>query len=244
MLRVAPVLATLTLLAGCAASHGSARPAASAAGPRTVRDPVTHTIAVESTTPPHPDGLIVTVHGHNGHALHQYRSWQPYATSHHLGLVSVEWQTSWGRNAQFLSPQGTYGMIRRAVARDGVAPGRVLLHGFSQGSHESFALTKLDHARGHLFAMTLAESGGYGGPTGAAAALTGTRWDIYCAGHDPWPDLSGCPSMRRAQAALKRSGATVNRFMVDSPAAHGGFLKNPRDVDLVLGDFARLLAAR
>lgn len=244
MLRAAPVLAALTLLAGCAASHGSARPATSAAGPRTVRDPVTHTIAVESTTPPHPDGLIVTVHGHNGHALHQYRSWQPYATSHHLGLVSVEWQTSWGRNAQFLSPQGTYGMIRRAVAREGVAPGRVLLHGFSQGSHESFALTALDRAQAHLFAMTLAESGGDGRPADPTAGFARTRWDIYCAGRDPWPNLSGCPAMRRARAMLRRSGATVTRLMVDPPAAHGGFLRNARDVNLVLGDFARALAGR
>src|SRR4051812_50031259 len=125
MLRAAAVLAALTVLAGCAASHGSAPPTPSTSSTRTVRDPVTRTIAVESTTPAHPDGLIVTVHGHNGHALHQYRSWQPYATSHRLGLVSVEWQTSWGKNAQFLSARGTYGMIRRAVAREGVAPGRV-----------------------------------------------------------------------------------------------------------------------
>jgi predicted esterase len=239
-MRLPLVLAAAATLAGCSASHGSTGGATT----RTVRDPITQTITVESMSPKRPNGLIVAVHGHNGLASHEYRSWQPYAESHHLGLVAVEWQTKWGRNAQFLDTNATYGMIRRAVAREGVEPGHVLLHGFSQGSHESFALTKLDHARGHLFAMTLAESGGYGGPTGAAAALTGTRWDIYCAGHDPWPDLSGCPSMRRAQAALKRSGATVNRFMVDSPAAHGGFLKNPRDVDLVLGDFARLLAAR
>ena len=92
--------------------------------------------------------------------------------------------------------------------------------------------------------MTLAESGGYGGPTGAGAGLSGTRWDIYCAGRDPWPNLSGCPSMRRAEADLEASGATVTRFMVDRPAHHGGFLKNPKDVELVLGDFARALAAR
>src|SRR5947207_2943591 len=82
------------------------------------------------------------------------------------------------------------------------------------------------------------ESGGYGGPTGASAGLGGTDWDIYCAGRDPWPNLSGCPSMRRADADLKASGATVTHFMVDPPAGHGGFLKNPKDVDLVLADFA------
>jgi predicted esterase len=243
-MRLPLVLAAAALLAGCAASHGSTRAADPQPATRTVRDPVTQTIAIESTTPKHPKALIVAVHGHNGVASHEYRSWQPYAERHHLGLVAVEWQTRWGRNAQFLSPQATYGMIRRAVAREGVAPGHVLLHGFSQGSHEAFALTQLDHAQQRLFAMTLAESGGYGGPTGAAAGLGGTAWDIYCAGHDPWPDLSGCPSMRRAQTALRASGASVDRFMVDPPAGHGGFLENQKDVDLVLRDFAGALARR
>jgi predicted esterase len=243
-MRLPLVLAAAALLAGCAASHGSTRAADPQPATKTFRDPVTQTIAIESTTPKHPNALIVAVHGHNGRASHEYRSWQPYAESHHLGLVAVEWQTEWGKDAQFLDTNATYGMIRRAVAREGVKPGHVLLHGFSQGSHEVFALTQLDHAQGRLFAMTLAESGGYGGPTGAAAGLAGTTWDIYCAGRDPWPNLSGCPSMRRAQTALKQSGASVGRFMVDPPAGHGGFLKNRKDVELVLGDFARLVAAR
>jgi predicted esterase len=234
----------MTLLAGCASSHGSTRAADPQPETRTVRDPVTQTIAVESTTPKQPNGLIVAVHGHNGVASNQYRSWQPYAARHQLGLVAVEWQTRWGRNAQFLSTSATYGMIRRAVEREGTPPGHVLLHGFSQGSHEAFALTTLDHSQAHLFGMTLAESGGYGGPTGASAGLQGTTWDMYCAGRDPWPDLSGCPSMRRAAADLKGSRATVTRFLVDPPAHHGGFLKNRKDVDLVLGDFARALAGR
>src|SRR6476469_3083897 len=115
--------AAMSLLAGCSSSHGSARAADPQPETRTVRDPVTQTIAVESTTPNHPDGLIVVVHGHNSVASHEYRSWQPYATSHHLGLVAVEWQTRWGRTAKFLSPNATYGMIRRAVEREGTQAG-------------------------------------------------------------------------------------------------------------------------
>ena len=241
---IAAAAAATLVLGGCAASHGSTRAMRSASVTRTVRDPITQTISVESTTPAHPSALIVAVHGHNDHAEREYSLWQPYATSHHLGLVSVEWQTRWGKNAQFLSPQGTYGMIRRAVTREGIAPGRVLLHGFSQGSHESFALTALDHAQARLFAMTLAESGGDGDPGGAGAGFAGTRWDIYCAGRDPWPNLSGCPAMRRARTLLTASGASVTRFLVDPPAHHGGFLHNARDVDLVLGDFAGALARR
>ena len=230
------------ILGGCSQSHGSTR--RSQASTRTVGDPVTHTVSVESTTPAHPSGLIVAVHGHNDHAAREYRLWQPYAERHHLGLVAVEWQTRWGRNAQFLSTRATYRMIRRAVAREGVAPGHVLLHGFSQGSHESFALTALDRTGARLFAMTLAESGGDRGTSGHDPAFSGTRWDIYCAGRDPWPNLSGCPAMRRARSLLTASGASVARFLVDPPAHHGGFLHNPRDVDLVLRDFAGALVRR
>src|SRR2546421_8987852 len=151
----AGLAAAAAMLCGCTKSHGSTGAAAlSRSITRTVRDPITQTVSVESTTPAHPSGLIVAVHGHNDHAEREYQLWQPYAARHHLGLVAVEWQTRWGRNAQFLSTQATYGMIRRAVAREGVAPGHVLLHGFSQGSHESFALTALDRAGPRLFAMT------------------------------------------------------------------------------------------
>ena len=240
--HVVVAVGAAAMLGGCADSHGSST------GPqqltRTVRDPITMTVSVESTVPAHPAGLIVAVHGHNDHAAREYRLWQPYAARNHLGLVAVEWQTRWGRNAQFLSSQATYGMIRRAVKREGVAPGHVLLHGFSQGSHESFALTAIDRAGPRLFAMTLAESGGDGGPNGGAAGLSGTQWDIYCAGRDPWPNLSGCPAMRRARSLLTASGADVARFLVDPPAHHGGFLHNAGDVDLVLRDFASALARR
>lgn len=234
-------VAALTALAGCSNSSVAAHPSPLT---RTVRDAVTQSIVIESARPAHPTNLIVAIHGHNGHAASEYRSWQRYALGHHLGLVSVEWQTQWGRDAQFLTTDQTYAMIRRAVRQEGVAAGHVLLHGFSQGSHESFDLTALDRAGPHLFAMTLAESGGDRGATGPLPGFAGTRWDIYCAGRDPWPHLTGCPAMRNASALLTRSGARVTRFMVDPPAHHGGFLKNRRDVDLVLGDFARAVRGR
>jgi predicted esterase len=132
-------------------------------------------------------------------------------------------------------------LIRRAVGREGTMPGRVLLHGFSQGSHEAFDLTSLDRSGARLFALTIAESGGVHGGPSRDPALAGTNWVIYCAGRDPWPQLSGCPAMRRAEGYLVASGASVRRFVIDPPATHGGFLKNRADVELALGEFARAL---
>jgi predicted esterase len=211
-------------------------------GAQLVRDRATASYWLASTSPARPKALLVTVHGHNDSASRAYRLWQPYAAKHGLGLVSVEWQTQWGRNANFLDDRATYGMIARAVRAQGTPPGRVLLHGFSQGSHEAFALTALDRAGPRLFAMTIAESGGDGVVGGVVRAFAGTRWALYCAGHDPWPQLSGCPAMRRAKGLLTASGATVTRLLVDPPASHGGFLHNAHDVELTLGDYGRALA--
>jgi predicted esterase len=211
-------------------------------GARVEQDPWSGSFTVHSATPAKPSALVVAVHGHNGNAFHEYRLWEPYAAAHGLGLVSIEWQTRWGRETAFLDAQTTYETIRRAVAQEGTQPGRVLLHGFSQGSHEAFELTSIDRREQRLFAMTLAESGGAHEGSAADPSLAGSHWAVYCAGRDQWPDVSGCPAMRQAVAFLTGSGAFVDRFIVDPQARHGGFLRNPRDVDLVLGDFAKMLA--
>ena len=207
-------------------------------GARIERDPATGAFAVASTAPARPRALVVTVHGHSGNAFAQYRLWRPYAASRYLGLVAVEWQTRWGPGARFLDARETYAMIRRAVRRAGVRPGRVLLHGFSKGSKEAFDLTSLDRAQGRLFALTVAESGAPRDATAPDPTLAGTSWVLYCGGRDQWPRISGCPAMRRAKAFLLRSRARIGRFLVDPAARHGGFLLNRRDVERALADFA------
>jgi len=206
-------------------------------GARIERDPRTGAFVVASSRPARPRALVVAVHGHSGDAFSQYRLWRPYAASHHLGLVAVEWQTRWGPGARFLDTRETYGMIRRAVGRSGAGAGRVLLHGFSKGSKEAFDLTSLDRAQGRLFALTVAESGAPRDSATRDPALAGTSWVLYCGGRDQWPRISGCPAMRRARAFLLRSGARIARFLVDPAAKHGGFLLNGGDVERVLLDF-------
>jgi hypothetical protein len=210
-------------------------------GARAVGDPASGSFWLRSTTGA--KDIVVTVHGHNDSAERAYSLWVPYAKEHGLGIVAVEWQTKWGRGARFLDDAATYGLIRRAVRAQGTAPGHVLLHGFSQGSHEAFAVTALDRGGPRLFALTMAESGGVHDGHTSDPAFAASRWDIYCAGRDPWPQLSGCPAMRHARAYLLASGATVGRFMVDPPAHHGGFLLNRPDVESVLGDFERIAPA-
>jgi predicted esterase len=213
-------------------------------GARIVRDPATGSFSVVSRSPRRPTALVVAVHGHSGNAFTQYRLWQPYAARRRLALVAVEWQLRWGSGALFLDTRGTYGMIDRAVRRAHVAPGRVLLHGFSKGSHASFGLTSLDRAADRLFALTIAESGGAHAAPARDPRLPGTHWVLYCGARDQWPYISGCPAMRAARTYLVLNGALIDRFIVDRPARHGGFLLNGAAVAAALDDFGRVLARR
>jgi predicted esterase len=213
-------------------------------GARIVPSPRTGTFTVMSTSPRRPRALVVVLHGHGGNAFAMWRLWQPYASRHGYGLVSVVWQRGVGENGDYLTPAQTYGAIRRAAQALGVPAGRILLHGFSMGSHAAFEVTALDRAGPRLFAMTIAESGGARDLAAGAPALAGSRWVVYCAGHDPWPDIAGCPAMRRAASLLRSGHATIARFLVDPPARHGGFLLNRADVELALADFERAMQAR
>ncbi|MEA2398207.1 MAG: hypothetical protein QOK25_1763 [Thermoleophilaceae bacterium] len=211
-------------------------------GARIQRDSRTGVFSVVSTAPARPRAVVVAVHGHSGSAFSTYRLWQPYTSAHRLGLVVVEWQTSWVRPGKFLDAQGTYDTIARAVRRLGVGPGHVLLHGFSKGSKLAFPLTSLDRARRQrLFALTIAESGGIGLAPAHDRYLAGTRWWIYCAGSEQYPRIAGCGVMRRANAYLLANGARIERFLVDPPARHGGFLLDPKAVERALADFARVM---
>ncbi|MDQ6915759.1 MAG: hypothetical protein M3155_08115 [Actinomycetota bacterium] len=211
-------------------------------GARIVPSPATGTYTVESTAPARPRAVVVVVHGHNGNTFAEYRLWQPYVSRHGYGLMAVEWQPRFGAQPEFLDPRSTYAMIARALRAHGIGPGRALLHGFSMGSHAAFALAALDHAGSRLFALTIAESGGARDLPASPAAFGGTRWVLYCAGRDQWPDISGCPAMRRAERLLRASRARIDRFLVDPPAKHGGFLLNPREVEVALADFAHARA--
>jgi predicted esterase len=213
-------------------------------GARIVPSPQTGTFTIVSTSPRRPRALVVVLHGHGGNAFAMWRLWQPYASRHGYGLVSVVWQRGVGENGDYLTPAETYGVIRRATRAQGVPAGSILLHGFSMGSHAAFEVTALDRAGPRLFAITIAESGGARDLAAGGTSLVGSRWVIYCAGHDPWPDISGCPAMRRAASRLRSDRATVAHFLVDQPARHGGFLLNRADVERALADFERAMKAR
>lgn len=123
-----------------------------------------------------------------------------------------------------------------------------MLHGFSRGSANSYAVAALDAGRGkRYFSLAVASSGGVNldyPPTRAILAgafgdhpLRGTRWITVAGAHDPEPDRSGIPGMKRTAAWLREQGATVIETIEDPDEGHGALQRNPKNARRVLDLF-------
>ena len=113
-----------------------------------------------------------------------------------------------------------------------------MLHGFSRGSANSYAVAALDAGRDgrHYFSLFVASSGGVAldfPPTRAIAngdygprPLQNTRWVTAAGGRDPHPDRDGIEGMRRTAAWLKEQGGTVVLAIEDAKEGHGALQRN------------------
>lgn len=130
----------------------------------------------------------------------------------------------------------------------GVKPGAVMLHGFSRGSANSYAVAALDFGRGKkYFSLAVASSGGVAldyPPTRALLSgaygerpLAGTHWITAAGARDPNPDRDGITGMRRTAEWLKDQGATVVESIEDQTSGHGALVLNPQNAKRVLDLF-------
>ena len=190
------------------------------------------------------EGWIVTLHGSEGQATDEIVLWQPAAAKRRLGIIALQWWL--GGDSYYALPD-----IRREVevlmARTGATRDRTLLHGFSRGAANLYALVAMDGRQARpLFRHVLANAGGMSAdypPNRAAgegrfgaAPYRGTDWWLYCGDRDPHPDRDGCPAMRRTQAWLEQRGART-MLRADPSGDHGGFHRNVDNIDAALDWF-------
>lgn len=203
---------------------------------------------------PSPKSWIVSLPGTGGFATDDLALWHPHLKDRDIGLISVQWWLGDGdQQASYYAPPQVYREIDLALQKLKITPGSVMLHGFSRGSANTYAIAAIDAGRGRrYFSLTVASSGGVGldyPPTRAimegahgAPPLKGTRW-ITCAGaRDPNPDRDGISGMRRTASWLKEQGATVVESIEDPSEGHGALVRNSRNAKQVLDIF--LEAAR
>lgn len=194
-----------------------------------------------------PRRWIVSLYGARGFATDDLAIWHPYVKERDVGLVCVQWWLGSGdKLSSYYAPVQLYRKIDLALKKLGVQTNSVMLHGFSRGSANSYAIAALDAGRGgkHYFSLAVASSGGVGldyPPTRAIVngdhgpyPLRNTRWLTAAGGRDPNPERDGIPGMKRAAAWLKEQGATVVATIEDPDEGHGALMRNATNTRRVL----------
>jgi len=206
-------------------------------------------IVLWKATEKEPTRWIVSLHGTRGFATDDLAIWYPHLKNRAVGLVSVQWWIGPDDTLKsYYTPMQIYREIDIALQKRGVQPGMVMLHGFSRGSANSYAVAALDAGRGRrYFSLAAASSGGVGldyPPTRAILAgafgdrpLRSTRWITIAGAHDPNPDRDGIPGMKRTAAWLREQGATVIETIEDPDEGHGALQRNAKNARRVLDVF-------
>lgn len=196
-----------------------------------------------------PKHWIVSLPGSRGFATDDLAIWHPSLKGRDVGLLSVQWWIGTDDSTRsYYAPLQIYREIDIALKKLGVPPGMAMLHGFSRGSANSYAVAAIDAGRGRrYFSLVVASSGGVATdfpPTRAILAgnfgdrpLRGTRWITAAGARDPDPDRDGIPAMRRTSAWLEEQGATVIERIEDSAEGHGALQRNAANARRVLDLF-------
>ena len=195
-----------------------------------------------------PRGWIVTLHGSGSWAHDEIVLWQPFAQKRQLGIIALQWWFGGGQqNADYYAPPEMRREIESLMAAAGARPENTLLHGFSRGAADLYALVAMDGRTPRpLFRSVIANAGGMSSdfPMNreiensrfGATPFAGTRWWLYCGGGDPNPERDGCPAMRRSQRWLQDNGASAD-LVEDSGGDHGGFHRRGQNVERALDWF-------
>ncbi|MDO8282984.1 MAG: hypothetical protein Q7U10_10260 [Thermodesulfovibrionia bacterium] len=196
-----------------------------------------------------PEHWIVSLHGSNGFATDDLAIWYQNIKDRDIGLISVQWWIGADdNNKSYYKPMQVYSEIDIALQKIGVKPGTVMLHGFSRGSANSYAIAALDAGQGkHYFSLIVASSGGVNldyPPTRSIVEgafgdhpLRNTRWITVAGARDKNPDRDGIPGMKRTAIWLQEQGATVIERIEDPNEGHGALMLNSRNARHVLDLF-------
>ena len=199
--------------------------------------------------------IIVTLHGHASWAFDEMFLWHSFAAQRGYAILALQWWFGEGERFQdYYSPYEMYPTIERVLREQKIARGNAILHGFSRGSANSYAVAALDNSINQFFGLAIANAGGVGldfpsnvdierGKFGAQP-FAGTQWLLFCGGNDPNPDRDGCGGMTKTRAWIEKYGGTIALFLQDPNGDHGAFHRNPTNVNTALDLFAKLQTAR
>ncbi len=195
--------------------------------------------------------LVVSIHGHGSWAVRDFYMWYPYIQDRGYALLTLQWWRGTGEEtADYFRPEEMYRMLDQ-VFREKNIQAPALLHGFSRGSANTYALAALDvHSGNRYFDLFIANAGkaNEGYPPNQAiqkgrmgpSPLAGTRWITVAGGKDKHQERDGIAGMRETQSWLKKYGADIILAIEDPDGDHGVFHRNPKNVAQALDAFDKL----
>ncbi len=193
--------------------------------------------------------IVVSLHGRAGWAFKDHAAWSLALSRKGFGLLAVQWWFGLGDEAKdYYSPQELYAVIENALRKEGLTNRKLLLHGFSRGAANIYGVVALDrYTQNKFFPLIVANAGGASRDFLINRAIdreqfgykpfTGTRWILFCGGKDPDPEKAGCEGMARTKEWVEANGGIVELFIQDMTSGHGGFHRNPDNVEKALKFF-------
>jgi len=208
----------------------------------------------EGSDPRNPPPMIATLSGHDGWAVDDFFVWYDLIKKRGYGLLAIQWWLCQGESMNdYLRPDEIYRIIDTVFQEQHVKPGTALLHGFSRGATNTYAVAAIDRSLNkNYFALTIANAGKASldyPPTRALGAgqfgpqpFEGTNWVTFAGANDPNPERDGVQGMRETAKWLRHLGGTVDLAIEDPDGGHGGFHRNPKNAEAALDVFETLRA--
>lgn len=198
-----------------------------------------------------PAKWIVSLPGTGGYATRDLAVWQPHLQGRDVGLVVVQWWLGAGDTTRdYYTPFDIYREIERLLADLKVPRNSAMLHGFSRGAANLYAVAALDRTKGHQYFSTFVASSGGASldypPTQlvvrgefGTAPYASTQWVTACGERDPNPARDGCSAMRRTAEWVRSLGGTVVLAIEDKTLGHGALQLNPANARQLLDGYLR-----
>jgi hypothetical protein len=202
-----------------------------------------------------PPPIIVTLHGHDGWAFDAFYVWHQHFKDSGYGFLALQWWLGEGESMQdYLSPDEIYQAIDEIFSDLHVKTGKALLHGFSRGSSNSYAVAAIDHTQGKKYFSLIISDAGRASPgyppnreiekgKFGEKPFQGLHWITYAGGLDPNPERDGIAGMRETAAWIQKFGGTVDLAIEDPDNGHGGFHRNPENTKKALDVFEKQLSS-
>lgn len=180
--------------------------------------------------------LIVSLHGSNGFAFHEFYNWYSKALEKGCGIIALQWYR--GKNSvspnDYFDDNAIYSYISNALSAINYPSQKAFLHGFSRGAARSYAVILNDIKKGNKYFCTVLSNSGGAEPgyplyndinngVYGSNVFNGVHWNLFCGGQDPDPNMSGCVAMNNTKQWLQGQGALINIFIQDAVMGHNGF---------------------